>query len=1021
MVSQIVAKSTPTDNKLRVFAPRQLDSYIYSADDLSTQPPSGNVDIPLVIDTEYLSQAGKWNVTPQSSRLHLTTQCKGIANDFPMILVNPDYAQITGWKAVETIFHPIDYLRACGHTIELERPADPRTLKGLPSCRFVLYAHFALAELLMIMGGDLKKDVKTIIHSRKNTGSKIEFKRHLELYTGANKQGYQSKQPYIELPWKITINGVSYQLVLTFHDTVALHGAAKYKDLCENTGIVLQYKDNFTPEEKSRMLEMMLTRQTDFYDYAMGDLEVYPILVNNARKFSEVYATLGVSEHFKEPTKTIGATVKNLFTAVLMHRLGVDKVYFNREVLPKLMAPMSAGDLRENPKETSALLSKVDGGRCRNNRPTDTVINAPLVDLDISGCYGEGQRVQEFPIGKPEIISFNADSDVNNYWTLKDFLKAYQSELVPGLWVARISFEGVLKHRQDFFNSWFLPNGHGEDLLAKYAQLEANDTEEIEEENLFNEEDGNQKILQNQIFNAVLTHDGLDWILNVCSTRQRKELLEGLRIKTAAIYPKSKRLDSFDELQLAVKNHTGKNEFKRVGRGSKAKTLRIDGECHNWIAYNLGDLIIDALLFNRKQHPKKTPMNTLYKLCVNTLYGDMTSKYFQSANVVVGNNITARARALAWYMEKGLNGFQTITDGCAFELNRVVYPKSSQGFHAGYLVDLFADLQNPNVEIKPLDGADKIEIFWVEEDSKIVPTLHIHRGSTIQIVPSKDAFDWVNNASMRHLQSLFNVDVLQSKSTSIKAVQDEDGEWRKVYTERLGQFEFEAKDFYNVGIFHGTSNYTLLNPNSPNPCKTNVKMRSYETKKPHTSVIHDVENGLVETDRYGDENNPAIDLLSALYENPKCVLRQEPFIKTGIVKPADYVQRIKTYEDMGLEPGDTVNKSGLLREFSLSQFTFKTFEQWKAWDRVYNRLKDKYGQSFEMFFTDNEGCLKYETMIRTVHKFISSQEPGLESSDYNPTVLFDKHYNAGRDLEMNHPNFLARTALAELLKCVGDE
>ena len=37
---------------------------------------------------------------------------------------------------------------------------------------------------------------------------------------------------------------------------------------------------------------------------------------------------------------------------------------------------------------------------------------------------------------------------------------------------------------------------------------------------------------------------------------------------------------------------------------------------------------------------------------------------------IAGNNITARA--IAWYMEKALHGLQTITDGCAFQINRVI-------------------------------------------------------------------------------------------------------------------------------------------------------------------------------------------------------------------------------------------------------------------------------------------------------------------------------------------------------------
>ena len=91
--------------------------------------------------------------------------------------------------------------------------------------------------------------------------------------------------------------------------------------------------------------------------------------------------------------------------------------------------------------------------------------------------------------------------------------------------------------------------------------------------------------------------------------------------------------------------------------------------------------MINDLLINRKQAQKrdgkKSPLDMLFKLGVNTLYGDMVSKYFAVANTCTGNNITARARLLCWCMEKGLHGWESITDGCAFELTGVLFGKNS--------------------------------------------------------------------------------------------------------------------------------------------------------------------------------------------------------------------------------------------------------------------------------------------------------------------------------------------------------
>src|SRR5262249_1865832 len=51
------------------------------------------------------------------------------------------------------------------------------------------------------------------------------------------------------------------------------------------------------------------------------------------------------------------------------------------------------------------------------------------------------------------------------------------------------------------------------------------------------------------------------------------------------------------------------------------------------------------------------------KLMVNTLYGSLVCRHFAIGNVVVANNITARARLGVWMVAKALGLRQTITDG----------------------------------------------------------------------------------------------------------------------------------------------------------------------------------------------------------------------------------------------------------------------------------------------------------------------------------------------------------------------
>ena len=162
--------------------------------------------------------------------------------------------------------------------------------------------------------------------------------------------------------------------------------------------------------------------------------------------------------------------------------------------------------------------------------------------------------------------------------------------------MARVSTQKPLRYAQDFFASWFLPSGHGEDILAKYvAKQMKSDTEnqETDETTPFDVEDGNLKIFRHEILNGVLNHDGLQWIENVCSSRQRKELLENLYIKAAIVYPKSCRVDTVEEFDRAQKEHRGKNTRHIKRRGKTAQLIAKDGECHAWMGFNIGELIVD--------------------------------------------------------------------------------------------------------------------------------------------------------------------------------------------------------------------------------------------------------------------------------------------------------------------------------------------------------------------------------------------------------------------------------------------
>ena len=119
-------------------------------------------------------------------------------------------------------------------------------------------------------------------------------------------------------------------------------------------------------------------------------------------------------------------------------------------------------------------------------------------------------------------------------------------------------------------------------------------------------------------------------------------------------------------------------------------------------------------------------MNNLIKFVINTFYGDLISLYFKCGNTVAGNNITARARSMAWHLEKSVHGFQTITDGCCFELNRVIY-KHKYNVDSEKLYDpdkKFSGQKNKNITINENRKNGSLVPFYNEDN--IAEAVEVH-------------------------------------------------------------------------------------------------------------------------------------------------------------------------------------------------------------------------------------------------------------------------------------------------------
>ena len=379
----------------------------------------------------------------------------------------------------------------------------------------------------------------------------------------------------------------------------------------------------------------------------------------------------------------------------------------------------------------------------------------------------------------------------------------------------------------------------------------------------------------------------------------------------------------------------------------------------------------------------------------------------KTSNIVVGNNLTARARVAIWYVEKGLHCIQTITDGGVFDINRVVHPKPNRRVLSSDVVQLYRK-RNPNVRMGPLGNCGRITHRWQGNDC----ILSFQDGSSSLI--GKDAQEWVDMAAWQHLQSIFpNVDVLHQDNTRIKNAKLIGDLKEAEYEDRSGQFEFEMKGFYDYGHFHATANYLIHNQNRPE-----IKFRSHSINinKGQVALAKNSRSSRLEKSQYYQNDTPAVLFLRSLGE-PGRVPRGQVFIRPLILKIKGYKHTKPLWDKTLLVPGDNHFNFGLIRELSLSQFTFKSIKQFKKIEKQYSKLRSEYGQSFEVFFVHQEQeegsvpliILDFQKMVQTMDRLIVD-------GCFDIRNELDKHRHLNRLPLAEHPGMPVLRLAKELYK-----
>ena len=529
-----------------------------------------------------------------------------------------------------------------------------------------------------------------------------------------------------------------------------------------------------------------------------------------------------------------------------------------------------------------------------------------ITDIDISGCYAESQRLQLFFFGRPIIGGLRTDTiSKNQYLTLKQWLTSMSvnieeltkkrdkqtplssvvyGELIPGNFSLFLNTP-ELKNSQDLIVSYLHPTSQDHSIIAKLLM----DAMGGDKDAIAKIKQGYTKITTNKIDCGYINYDIIEWLFQIANPSLRDEILDNSLVLAFAIYPKSARIEP-------VKEAKSKEEFQENFDYCKANleeiranweptnTMLISGnnglfqygetyqDCHGWYGFTIGELVLNEYLSKRKVAQwvkKKCPLDLLYKLFCNTKFGVSISPLFNLSNIVVGNNITARARVLAWCMEKALNGFPTITDGCFFLINKILYPSRDP------IDSRCINPDSPNSQLSrfhhkancltfDFTGEDKLHIYsfttkeWLMKDGRLLllcevvqtnkqtkvvntfdslqplasnyfnpNTKHLDPTKLTNIKPEKrddEGKKWICTLAKEHITNLFpKMDVLIAPTTEIK-VKSKDAKYDKLdskektndmvkvlHIPRKGMADFEIKNIYHSGSNHGMANYCLVN------------------------------------------------------------------------------------------------------------------------------------------------------------------------------------------------------------------
>ncbi len=673
----------------------------------------------------------------------------------------------------------------------------------------------------------------------------------------------------------------------------------------------------------------------DYIKYAKDDAQqLFFLREANKERTKKLFDIHGLETPEKEIVTT-GALVAKLFEAYLREYIGENEAYkyFTKtkwgkekdfdllDLLHKSTVDYFASR-KDTRKQANAL---IQGGRAKNERPT--VINADgvIADPDLSSCYVTILRNLIYPVGLP--CTYGQHESSKKKMTLGKFLKKFGDELEPRLYATTVS--GVLKHHQTLVPSKVIDNL---EITEKYSEDDPKIPADF-------------RLYTKEIINGVITSDVLDVINNVCNTRERKEWMN-LEVVSAIWYPKSKRCETPLEWLEKTRLHTEEtgNDIKTKVTSSGKEIIQ-DDRSRYWLTVPIEDFLKPyaemrkSLKSEMKTHPKGSEryselnaQQQAMKLVGNTLYGVLASPYFDIGNVAIANNITAAARVAVWCTAVAAGSFQSITDGGAFDLNKVRDWKNNKPSMNTLSLWRNTKLINNRITRDLFEKSLASNSEWVIEPVADNPELTKVTNGDIEIIASEGKWTFFDEELLNHVRRFFR-----------------DGSEIDI----LNVISYEHKDIYSEIVLHSQTNYRFRHVSG----EYKIKARGHKIKG--TPYNNDTEPSNITA------------LFDCLKHDATAIPPYRPQTISQVLKcnQANDMLEAKTdniLKQNNLLAGDSILKQSWVRPISLSMFHWQTDKQYKSWCKKSDSLKNRTGWGIEQFFINEDGSTNYQSAIETV-------------------------------------------------------